>query len=58
MKKRSVRSAAIVVAVLALPLLAAFTANAQGGPAVKIVLPERFRVLSQQLSIYALSRRH
>ena len=49
MRKLLVKAMAIATSILALAFLAPASANAQGGPAVKIVLPERFRVLSQQL---------
>jgi hypothetical protein len=47
-RKTALTAASIAVAALILMLLAPAMASAQSGPAVKIVLPERFRVLSQQ----------
>jgi alkaline phosphatase len=50
MKKSSaLMTASISIAALALMLLAPAIVEAQGGPTVRIVLPERFRVLSGQL---------
>ena len=50
MKQRSALTAVTKAgATLMLALFVQAIANAQSGPAIKIVLPERFRVLSDQL---------